>query len=319
MDYVFRLELGSMSAGQLAALAAIGPAVQVSGNGLDDEQFVRMQWFVKRKAALDLDHPRTFSEKIQWLKLRERDPMLPRLVDKLGVRAYVAERIGERYLNPLYRWSDGLEDVDPASLPEQFIVKCTHGSHWNIPVLDRDAADWPAITARVRHWLSIDFYDVFREWVYQGVPRRVTIERLLIDPEPLGLMDYKVFCFGGRARFVQVDIGRPLLPPEPGSDPPGQVRAFYDTEWNRVPCELLYPQAPFEIAEPPRLAKMLELAEALAAGLTFVRVDLYNIGGEITFGELTFFPGNGFLSFSPPEYDRVFGDELALPGTGDAG
>lgn len=317
MDYVFRVELSAMSAEQLTALATIGPAVQVSGNWLNDEQFVRMQWFVKYKAALDLDHPRTFSEKIQWLKLRERDPLLPRLVDKLGVRAFVAERIGERYLNPLYRWADGLESIDPASLPERFIIKCTHGSGWNFPVTNRDAADWPAITGRVRKWLSIDFYDVFREWVYQGVPRRVTIERLLIDPQPLGLMDYKVFCFGGRARFIQVDIGRKLLPPEPGSNPPAQVRAFFDTDWNRLPCELLYPQAPFEIPEPPRLTAMLELAEALAAGLTFVRVDLFNIGGEITFGELTFFPGNGFLRFVPPEYDAMFGDQLTLPGTGD--
>ncbi len=315
MDYVFRLDLGAMPAGQLAALAAIGPAVQVSGNGLDDEQFVRMQWLVKHKQALDLEHPRTFSEKIQWLKLYGRDPALPPLADKLEVRSYVTDRVGAGYLNPLYHWAGGLEGVDPAALPGQFIVKCTHGSGWNIPVADRDAADWPAVTERVRRWLSIDFYDLFREWVYRGLPRRVTIERLLTDPTPLGLLDYKVFCFGGRARFVQVDIFRQLSTPgRPDRDGPAQVRAFYDTGWNRLPCTLLYPLAPFDIPRPRRLAAMLELAEALAAGLEFVRVDLFNIDGEITFGELTFYPGNGFLSFVPACYDRLFGDELTLPG-----
>jgi TupA-like ATPgrasp len=317
MDYIFELNLATMSAPQLAAVAAIGPTVQVSGNGLDDEQYARMQWFVKHKAALDLDHPRTFSEKIQWLKLYDRDPVMPGLTDKLAVRPFVADRIGERYLNLLYYWGDGLEDVDPVALPEQFIVKCTHGSGWNIPVPDRDAADWPTITERVRRWLSIDFYDLFREWVYKGVPRRVTVERLLIDPGPLGLLDYKVFCFGGRARFIQVDIFRKLRGPEPGVDGPVQVRAFYDTDWSKLPCTLLYPEAPFEVPEPRHLATMLGLAETLAAGFTFVRVDLFSIDGEITFGELTFYPANGFLSFVPPEYDRRFGDEMTLPGIPD--
>lgn len=315
MEYLFEFDMAAMSASQLAALAAIGATVQVSGSRLDDEQYLRMQWLVKKKAALDLDHPRTFSEKIQWLKLYNRDPALPGLADKLAVRSFVADRVGAQYLNSLYQWADALGSIDRATLPEQFIVKCTHGSGWNIPVPDRDAADWPAIVARVGHWLSIDFYDVFREWVYKGVPRRVIIERLLIAPSPFGLMDYKVFCFDGHARFVQVDIFRNPRGRVNTGDGPAQVRAFYDTSWNRLPCALLYPQAPFEVPAPPRLATMLEVAETLAAGFPFVRVDLFNVDGEITFGELTFYPANGFLSFRPADYDRVFGDELTLPGS----
>jgi len=314
MEYIFEFDLAAMSPGQLAALAAIGATVQVSGSRLDDEQYLRTQWLVKYKAALDLDRPRTFSEKIQWLKLYNRDPAMPGLIDKFAVRSFVADRIGAQYLNPLYQWADGLESIDRAALPEQFIIKCTHGSGWNIPVPDRDAADWAAIAARVRHWLSIDFYDVFREWVYRGVPRRVLIERLLIGPVPLGLMDYKVFCFGGHARFVQVDIFRDPRGRANAGDGPAQVRAFYDTDWNRLPCALLYPQAPFEVPAPAGFATMLEVAETLSAGFAFVRVDLFNIDGEITFGELTFYPANGFLSFIPAEYDRVFGNELTLPG-----
>jgi hypothetical protein len=315
MDYIFRLDLGELSAQQLAAVGAIGPAVQVSGNTLSDEQYLRMQWFVKRKQALDLTRPRTFSEKIQWLKLYDRNPAMPALVDKLSVRSFVAKRIGADYLNTLYRCADGLEDVDPASLPAQFIVKCTHGSGWNIAVPDSSLADWSAITERVRRWLSIDYYDLWREWVYRGLPRRVTIERLLVDPGPLGLLDYKLLCFGGRARFIQVDVGRQPRGQEVGE--PTQVRAFYDTDWVPVPCTLRYPLAEFEVPRPRNLSRLIELAETLAQGLTFVRVDFFNVDNEITFGEMTFFPGNGFETFVPAEYDRRFGDELRLPHRDD--
>jgi hypothetical protein len=311
MDYIFHLDFAALSVEQLAVVQAIGPRALINGGTLSDEQFMRMQWFIKHHEALDLEHPRTFSEKIQWLKLNDRNPLMPTIVDKLSVRTFVEKRIGQEYLNPVYYAGNGLEDVYPSSLPQRFIIKCTHGAGWNIVVRDRSEADWVTLTERVRTWLSIDYHDLWREWVYKGLPRRVTVERLLVDPSPRGLRDYKVFCFGGTPRFVQVDIGR-----DPNRDTPhdpNQVRAFFDTDWNRLPCTIRYPAADFEVEQPKHCERMLDAAQKLAQGFTFVRVDFFNVDGEITFGEMTFFPGNGFQTFIPPEYDLRFGEELALP------
>jgi hypothetical protein len=303
LDYIFTIDLARLTPDQLQVLGAIGPTVQLTGRRLDDEHYTRVQWFLKYKEALDLEHPATFSEKIQWLKLRGRDPRLPALVDKLAVRSFVAERIGEAVLNPLLFTGEELAEADLASLPERFFIKCTHGSAWNIAVTDKHTADWAAITARIRYWLSINYYELWREWVYADIPPRVMVEPLLEDPAPLGLLDYKVLCFNGRARYVQVDIDR-------AGD---HTRNIYDTAWNRIPCAIHYPMAGFDVPPPRNLDTMLELAEVLADGFAFMRVDLFNIDGRIVFGELTFYPGNGLIEFTPREYDRVFGDQLALP------
>jgi hypothetical protein len=303
LDYMFTLDLAKLTPEQLQVLGDLGPTISFTARQLDDERYTRVLWFLKYKEALDLEHPATFSEKIQWLKLRARDPRLPGLIDKLAVRSFVADRIGDDILNPLLYVGDDLDAADLASLPDRFFIKCTHGSTWNIAVPDKRAADWPTITQRIRYWLSINYYDLWREWAYADIPPRVIVEPLLEDPSPLGLLDYKVLCCNGRARYVQVDFDR-------AGD---HTRNIYDTAWNRIPCAIHYPMADFDVSPPRNLATMLELAEALADGFTFMRVDLFNIDGRIVFGELTFFPGNGLIEFTPFEYDRVFGDQLELP------
>jgi hypothetical protein len=315
MDYLFRLDLGAYSPEQLAVLHDIGAVAHVSGRSLSDEQFVRMQWFIKHGEALDLERPRTFSEKIQWLKLYARDPQLPQLVDKLEVRDWVAARAGEQVLNELYWAGDAeqLRALDPATLPAQFIVKCTHGCGWNIAVPDRDAADWPAIVDRTCWWLSTNYSDLYREWVYREIPPRVTIERLLDASGPHGLCDYKFYCYDGEPQHIQVDLGRPapLHDPPPAERP--QQRAFYDPDWQRIPCALRYPAPDADLPRPDALPEMLTVARQLSAGFAFVRVDLYAPAAAPIFGELTFYPGNGLQTFTPDAYDRAFGDHLQLP------
>lgn len=303
MSYVFLIELGELNAAQVHELHALGCGIQIPAAGLDDEQFARLLWLLKRQAPLNLERPETFNEKLQWLKLRHRPAGLPALVDKLAVRRFVEARVGPDVLNTLYASADSLHDIPLESLPDAFIIKCTHGSGWNIVVSDRGAADWPAITARVDQWLATNYYDLQREWIYRSIPPRVVVERLIEAPSPPGLIDYKFFCFAGRAHLVQVDLDRAT----------SHRRHFYDREWQRVPCELRYPNTGATIAPPQCLSRMIETAEALATGFPFVRVDLFDDRGAVRFGELTFYPGNGLQPFTPADYDRQLGDLLRLP------
>jgi hypothetical protein len=309
MDHVFTVDLASMPPAEVEVFTSLRPTVQVSASNLDDEQYIRLRWLLRRHEALDLDDPRTISEKLQWLKLRGRDPRMPGLVDKLAVRDYVAERIGAAYLNELYYSGDSLDGVELSTLPDRFIVKCTHGSQWNIAVPDRRTVDWAAVRERIDSWLSINYYELWREWVYAEIPPRVTVERLLKDPGPLGLCDYKVFCCNGTARFVQLDIK-----PAHGE----RLRNVYDSSWRQLPCTIhRYANSDFDVSPPPNLDRMLELAETLAGDFPFVRVDFFIVAGDIVFGEMTFFPGNGLIWIRPAEYDRLMGDQITLPGPVD--
>lgn len=303
VNYLFMLDLAKLSEDQLGILHRIGPTAQIASNTLDDEQYMRMQWFLKFGTDLDLEAPETFCEKIQWLKLRYRNPAWSRLADKRAVRDFVAERAGAEFLNTLHFAGDSLDGVARATLPESFIVKCTHGSGWNIVVSPETGVAWDDVVARVRYWTTINYADLWREWVYRDIPPGVIVERLLPPDTPWGLLDYKIFCFGGKARYIQVDLDRDTA----------HKRNLYDLEWRRLPMEIYHPGTPFEIDRPENLEAMIALAERLAEGLPFVRVDLFNHDGRILFGELTFFPGNGLTYFRPFAYDRIFGDHLTLP------
>jgi len=303
VNYQFMLDLAKLSEEGLRVLHHIGPRVQIASGGLDDEQMVRMQWFLKFGTALDLETPKTFCEKIQWLKLRYREPSWTQLADKRAVRAFVAERGGEEFLNTLYFAGDSLDEVSRETLPEAFIVKCTHGSGWNIVVSSESRVPWETVVERVRYWTTINYADLWREWVYRDITPGVIVERWLPPDTPWGLLDYKIFCFGGKARYVQVDLDRDTV----------HKRNLYDLDWCRLPVEIYHPGSAVDIPRPQNLDCMLGLSERLAEGLPFARVDLFNHCGQILFGEMTLFPGNGLTFFRPANYDRIFGDQLVLP------
>jgi len=303
VSYVFIIDPAQLSDEEFLVLRRIGGSIHVPSSTLDDEQYTRLQWLLKYRRALDLDHPITFNEKIQWLKLRYRRPIMPALVDKIAVRDFVASKIGEQHLNTLYASGRTLAEIELASLPTSFVVKCTHGSAWNVLVHDKATIDWQRTVEQVDRWLEIDYHDLRREWVYRDLEPRVVVERLLDAPSPPGLLDYKVFCFDGRPGFVQVDSDRHR----------DHRRNLYDIEWRRLPCELRYPAMERDVPRPANLDRMLELAATLSQGFPFVRVDLFNPGGQLLFGEMTFFPGNGFETFDPVDYDRLLGDQIQLP------
>jgi len=272
-----------------------------------DRAYTIIQFLYRLKKIPNLNDPKSFSEKIQWLKLHQRDPLLPRCVDKYLAREYVAEKVSAEILVPLIGVYERADEVPFDELPESFVLKATHGSGWNIICRSKAGLDVAEARATMSAWLNSNFFDVGREWAYREIQPRVVCETFLKEPDGEPPTDYKFFCFNGEPKFIQADFDRFQ----------GHRRNLYDTAWNLLPCSLEYQSDPKPHAAPALLSDLLEVARKLSADFPFVRVDLYANDGQIYFGELTFYPGKGVERFSPQSYDREFGDLLNLPESQD--
>ena len=268
-----------------------------------DEAYIRNRYRDTFNEELNLDFPSAFSEKIQWLKLFHRKGDYSFLADKYEVRKYVQGRSSSKYLNNLIAVYSRVEDICVDTLPSSFVLKANHGSGWNIVVKNKDEVDWRASMRKLRSWLGQNYYYFGREWVYKNIEPKILCESLLLGVDGGIPYDYKVFTFNGNPLVIQVDVDRFGK----------HTRAFYDTEWKRLPFTIMYPQYAFELEKPQPLAEMLEVASLLGRNIPFCRVDLYAIGKSIKFGELTFYPGNGMEKFIPAEFDLTIGNMLQLP------
>lgn len=241
--------------------------------------------------------PHTFNEKVIRRKLRRPDPTWTEMADKVAARDLVAARGGASSLNEAYLITSRAEDIDPTRLPQSFVVKGAHGSGWNVFVPDARELDFNDLRARCRMWLGRTYGSDSGQTWHSGIPRRLIVERLLHDPVWGTPLDYKCFVFHGRVTYVQVDVGRFTH----------HTRSFYDREWHLQPWGLLYPPAP-PIHRPAVLSRLIALAERLSGGIDFVRVDLYELCGEVIFGEFTLAPEDGWGRFWPDSQpDRNLG------------
>lgn len=273
---------------------------------LPDRLFISLQYKRFTGRRLNLHQPRSFNEKIQWLKLHYRHPLLTQCADKWRVRDFVRERAGSDVLNDVYGVYDSGAQIDASRMPQAFVLKATHGSGWNILCPDKDRIDWDHVRADIDRWLASDYYRLGREWVYKDIRPRIVCERYLTEDSGKPPRDFKFFCFDGEPAMVQVDYDRFEK----------HTRNLYDLDWRRLPFTLHYPAHTGEDAVPPNLAEMIDVARKLARSFPFVRVDLYSVGGRCLFGELTFYPGNGYEHFRPLRCDRELGDRLRLPKAG---
>lgn len=275
---------------------------------IPDEEFIRMCFKANLHYKLDLDHPRTFNEKLQWCKLHYHNPVLTTLVDKYDVRSFVRERIGDEYLVPLYGVYDSVEEIDIDELPEKFVLKCTHDSQSTIVCTDKSRFDFEVAKKRLRTALQRNWYWQGREWAYKDITPRVVAEAYLDEPGRQTPTDYKFYCFDGKAALVQTDADRFTAHDMQYFTPCWEQRGDINHEVSkRTPTE-----------KPKNYGLMLEIAEKLASGLPHVRVDLYNITGKPYFGEMTFYTGGGFDPFYAEEslpdlLDCELGDMLNLP------
>lgn len=272
------------------------------GGFLPDRFYLRALWRLKFGCRLRLGNPVTFNEKLQWLKLHDRHDWYSLLVDKLRVKEFVAATAGREYVTPTLAEWDRAEDIDFDALPDQFVLKCNHGSGLVVICRSKSSLDRQETVAALSRQLAQDFSKVWREYPYRDVHRKVFAEELLAAGKPI--YDYKFFCFDGRARYIQVDIDRFGR----------HRRNIYTADWELTGLEIEYPRDPsLEIPRPGKLDEMTLLAEKLSAHIPHVRVDLYFVDGQVRFGEMTFFHGGGFEHFRPEEWDRRFGSILTLP------
>ncbi len=250
----------------------------------------------------DLDQPQTFNEKLLWLSLNYRLPLYSTLADKYEVRAYVRDRVGDAYLNTLLGVYERVEEIRWDALPDAFALKATHGSKWNVICPDRCKLDRKQAEYDLARWLRHNFYWYGREWIYRDLKPRIVAEAFLDDggkPPP----DFKIFCFDGEPRLIQVDADRFEE----------HTRNFFSPDWTLLPARMIYPPIPRPVPRPANLDDMVRVARALARGMPFVRVDLYDVGGRVVFGEMSFYPERGMGPFDDPLFNREVGSWIRLP------
>lgn len=272
---------------------------------LSDKTYIRVRYLIIFKKWLRLRHPKTFNEKINWLKLNYKNAELPKFADKYNVREYIKKQIGAKYLNKIYGVYNTPEEINWDALPDQFVLKATHGSGWIIICNDKNKLNLDWAKSEMNSWLQSNYYELWGEPVYKYLKPRIICEKYLEGNSSEGLVDYKFYCFDGIPKFLHVDVNR-------FNDQ--HYINFYDLEWNKLPIKKGLPNSPQLNNRPKNLSEMIEIVKKLSQNLPFVRVDLYEDKGQVLFGELTFYPQNGLSSFYPKKYEHEFGKLIDLKG-----
>lgn len=274
-------------------------------NWMPDEKYLKLVYWAETGEKLNLEELQTFNEKLQWLKLYDRKPEYSIYVDKYEVRKHIAKTIGKQYLIPLvggvYK---SVEEIPWDELPDKFVMKCTHGSGSNIICKNKKQLDINNAKQKLNKWMKKNWYWFGREWPYKNVKPRIMVEKYMVDESGIELKDYKIFCFNGEPKLIQVGFERYIE----------YKKNFYDTGWNLLDVQHNYSNdLETCIEKPSEFRKMLKLAKILSEDISFLRVDFYLINNEVFFGELTFFPASGFGRFEPKFYDDLLGDWIKLP------
>ena len=275
---------------------------------IPDKQYLKWRFRLQMGYKLDLDNPQTFSEKLQWLKLYNRKPEYTQMVDKFAAKEYVAKIIGEEYIIPTLGVWDKFDDIDFDKLPDQFVLKTTHGGGNTGVVICKDKSTLDKDTAKrkLNRSLKSDIYRTLKEWPYKNVKKRIVAEQFIDSEGHLDLPDYKFYCFDGEPKYCQVIRDRNTK----------ETIDFYDMEWNHMPFVGLNPVAKnglIPVTKPEHLANMVNMCRQLAAGIPFSRIDWYVVNGKVHFGEITFFPASGLGKFRPDEWNYKFGEWIELP------
>lgn len=269
---------------------------------ISDQTYAKFRYHIELDRPLNLKNPKRFTEKIQWIKFYDRTELRKEVADRLRVRDYVSNKIGKEHLIPLI---DSFEELTPKlwrSLPEQFVLKANHGCGMIQIIHNKAESRYDDVKNESESWKEIEYFNVGREWVYKDLPRTILAEKLLTDENGNIPSDFKFFCFHGWVELIQVDIGRFT----------DQKRNLYDRDFNQVDAELLYPPYEGNIEKPELLDEAIKMAEKLSSNLDFIRTDLYILEQQIYFGELTNYPGNGFIPFKPESMELKMGSLLKL-------
>ena len=271
---------------------------------LSDKTYLKVSYKYRLNGKLDLNNPKTFNEKLQWLKLYDRKEIYTKMVDKYEAKEYVASIIGNEYIIPTVGIFNTFDEINFDTLPTRFVIKCTHDSGGLTVVTDKKSINVKEMRKIINKHLHRNFYYLNREWPYKNVKPRIIIEKYMEDSEAKELRDYKFFCFNGKVEFFKIDFDRFIEHRANYYDTDGKLLHFGET--------ICPPNYNKKIEMPVNLNKMIELAQKLSANIPFLRVDFYEVNGKIYFGELTFFPAAGFGRFTDDSADLKLGNMLDI-------
>lgn len=283
---------------------AILKKVKYSLRFLPDRVYIQLYYFMQFKHFCNLKHPKTYNEKLQWLKMNDKKDIYTSMVDKYEVKKYIAEKIGVEYVIPTLGIYDNFDDIEFEKLPNQFVIKCTHDSEGIVICKDKKKFDKEKAREKINEALKYNFYYIGREWPYKNIEPRIMVEKYMENKEDKELKDYKFFCFNGepKAMFVASDREK------------GETKFdYYDLNFNHLDIIQHYPNSTNKIRKPEKFEEMIEVSKKLSQELLHVRVDFYEVNGKTYFGEMTFYHFSGFQPFIPDKWDKIFGDWLKLP------
>ena len=276
-------------------------------NLLPSKLYLKLFFYNNMGYQLDLKKPKTFNEKLQFLKLYDRNPLYTDLVDKIKVKEYISDKIGGKYNIKILKVFNSLKEIDFSCLPEKFVIKCNHNSQGGLFICkDKTNLNEKNVFCNLKSSFRKNYFYLGREWPYKNVKRKIFAEELIEDESGHSLVDYKFFCFNGKVDSVMVCVGR--------YEKGGTKFYFLDKNWEikRYNKSSLDLKEPINIPKPTNIDEMIDICEKLSKNMPFVRIDLYNVKGKIYFGELTFYPESGVDSNILPEADLYFGNLIDL-------
>lgn len=275
----------------------------IFGKYMTDEQYLKWLYKLSTGKNLDLNNPKTYTEKMQWLKLYDHNPMYTIMQDKYLVREIIKEKIGEEYLIPQYGVWKSVDEIDFSILPDQFVLKCNHDYNSVIICKDKGTFNFDAAKKKLDLALKNDFWKNGRQWAYKDIPRRIIAEKFMKNGDEDYLTDYKFFCFNGEPKIMYCSKDKAENP----------TTDFFDMDYNRLQIMSRDPNSLVPPEKPVQFEKMKELAHILSVGYPHIRVDFYVINGFIYFGELTMYHNSGLIPFKPQEWEEKMGEWIELP------
>lgn len=291
----------------LTVLRKINTFLAIKGffDFLPDSVFLKMRYRLCMGHPLNLDKPKTFTEKIQWLKIHNRKHEQTLMVDKVLAKKYVASKIGEEYIVPTIGVWESADEINFDELPDQFVLKCNHDSGGVVICKDKGELNKTAAVNKLNRAMKRNSYRAAREWPYKNVERRILAEQYLEDEQSGELKDYKFFAFNGEVKALFIASDRQNPAEETKFD-------FFDSEFNHLPIINGHPNSCHLPAKPQNFDLMKTLAGRLSQGFPQLRVDFYEVNDRVYFGELTFSHYGGFVPFYPQEWDEVFGEWISI-------
>ncbi len=273
---------------------------------MSDEKYLKLIFKERMGYPLNLENPKTFNEKLQWLKVYNRRPEYTAMVDKYEAKLYVSEKIGEEYIIPTLGVWESFDEIDFDALPNEFVLKCTHDSGGLVICRDKTKLDKKKAREKIEKSLKRNYYWNSREWPYKDVKPRIIAEKYMEDSATQELRDYKFFCFNGEMKVMFIASERYNETTETRFD-------FFDREFQHLDFRNGHPNADVPPKKPEKFEEMCVLAEKLAGEIPLLRVDFYEVNGKVYFGELTFSHWGGMMPFEPKEWDEKLGGFIKLP------